>query len=274
MFELREPFDPAAIAEDRARRIADVFGLFGPPERCAERLLQACEEAGVEEVFLFPAHDLIGGYQMPDAELEAFARVIRPVWTRSALRSLAMAILDYPRHFVLLVGAAALLALGLTVQAPWSPVVDRLFVIFGLSGALHAVAVVLALRANASWPSRVGFVVAAAVVSIAAALGGLGLAGLLHLNLTLTVFLALAFTSAFGAAWYWLLVRSFWAPFLSRGSLLVTIGACVLAALIAALAGGAGHVPRDPFVSVLWWVGFSTSLYVADRRRTSPGPGR
>jgi 5,10-methylenetetrahydromethanopterin reductase len=76
--ELREPFDPATIPEDRARRIADAFGLFGPPERCAERLLQARQEAGVEEVFLFPAHDLAGGYEIPEAELDAFARVIGP----------------------------------------------------------------------------------------------------------------------------------------------------------------------------------------------------
>jgi 5,10-methylenetetrahydromethanopterin reductase len=77
-FPLPEPLDPAAIAEDQARRIADAFGLFGPPERCAERLLQAREEAGVEEVFLFPAHDLAGGYEMPEAEMEAFERIIRP----------------------------------------------------------------------------------------------------------------------------------------------------------------------------------------------------
>jgi 5,10-methylenetetrahydromethanopterin reductase len=76
--ELREPFDPAAIDEVGARRIADAFGLFGPPEHCAERLLRAREEAGVEEVFLFPAHDLAGGYEMPQAEVEAFERVIRP----------------------------------------------------------------------------------------------------------------------------------------------------------------------------------------------------
>lgn len=74
---LAEPLDPAAIAEDRARRIADAFGLFGPPQRCAERLEQMREESGVEEVFLFPAHDLAGGYAMPDAEVEAFERVMR-----------------------------------------------------------------------------------------------------------------------------------------------------------------------------------------------------
>jgi 5,10-methylenetetrahydromethanopterin reductase len=77
-FALEEAHDPAAIAEDRAREIADAFGLFGPPERCAERLLQAREEAGVERVFLFPAHDLERGYDMPEAEVEAFERVIRP----------------------------------------------------------------------------------------------------------------------------------------------------------------------------------------------------
>jgi 5,10-methylenetetrahydromethanopterin reductase len=77
-FELEEAHDPAAIPEDQARQIADAFGLFGPPERCAERLLQACEEAGVEQVFLFPAHDLTRGYDMPEAEVQAFEKVIRP----------------------------------------------------------------------------------------------------------------------------------------------------------------------------------------------------
>jgi 5,10-methylenetetrahydromethanopterin reductase len=77
-FELAEAHDPAAIPEDQAHRIADAFGLFGSPERCAERLLQAREEAGVDHVFLFPAHDLAGGYAIPEAELQAFAKVIRP----------------------------------------------------------------------------------------------------------------------------------------------------------------------------------------------------
>ncbi len=77
-FELEQNRDPATIPEDRARQIADAFGLFGPPERCAERLLQAREEAGVEHVFLFPAHDLERGYDIPEAEVEAFERIIRP----------------------------------------------------------------------------------------------------------------------------------------------------------------------------------------------------
>jgi 5,10-methylenetetrahydromethanopterin reductase len=77
-FELEPTHDPAAIPEDRARQIADAFGLFGPAERCAERLLQAREEAGVEHVFLFPAHNLEGGYDMPETVVRAFEEVVRP----------------------------------------------------------------------------------------------------------------------------------------------------------------------------------------------------
>ena len=76
--DLDAAHDPAAIPQEHAQRIADAFGLFGPPERCAERLLRAKEEAGVAEVFLFPAHDLAGGYAMPEAEVTAFQRIIRP----------------------------------------------------------------------------------------------------------------------------------------------------------------------------------------------------
>ncbi len=77
-FNIEAAHDPAAIQEDRAQQIADAFGLFGSPERCADRLLRAREEAGIEDVFLFPAHDLAGGYNMPEAEVQAFERIIRP----------------------------------------------------------------------------------------------------------------------------------------------------------------------------------------------------
>ena len=178
-----------------------------------------------------------------------------------------MTILNYPRHFVLLAGATAVLALGLLVQPPWSPAPDRLIVLFGLSGALHAVTVVLSLEEEASWPSRVGFVVAATVLSIAAPLGGLGLAALLQLNVPITVLVALALASAFGAVSYWLLVRHLWAPFLSRSSLIMTIAACEVAMLITATASNVVPIPRDPLAPVLWWLGFSISLCIADRRR-------
>jgi 5,10-methylenetetrahydromethanopterin reductase len=77
-FKLDEAHDPEAIPEDRAHQIADAFGLFGSPQRCADRLLRVHEEAGVDDVFLFPAHALAGGYDMPEAEVEAFEQIMRP----------------------------------------------------------------------------------------------------------------------------------------------------------------------------------------------------
>ena len=75
--DLLAEHDPAAIPEHRARSIADAFGVFGSPERCAEQLLRARDEAGIDDVFLFPAHDRAGGYAMPETEVEAFERTIR-----------------------------------------------------------------------------------------------------------------------------------------------------------------------------------------------------
>lgn len=72
-----DDLDPMAIDDALAHRVADAFGCFGPPEHCAERLIRATEEAGVEHVFLFPAHDREGGYAMPLAEIDALRHVIR-----------------------------------------------------------------------------------------------------------------------------------------------------------------------------------------------------
>lgn len=69
---------PASIGDALAARVCEAFGLFGPAEHCAERLLRARDEAGVEHVFLFPAHTRDGSYEMPAAEVEAVRRVIRP----------------------------------------------------------------------------------------------------------------------------------------------------------------------------------------------------
>ena len=70
--------DPSSITEELADRICDAFGLFGEPEYCAERLIRTRKEAGVEHVFLFPAHDLKTGYEMPEAVVEVFGQLIGP----------------------------------------------------------------------------------------------------------------------------------------------------------------------------------------------------
>jgi 5,10-methylenetetrahydromethanopterin reductase len=77
-FDLDTDMRPEVLTEEQSSKIADAFGLFGPPERCLERLRQARDESGVEHVFLFPAHTLESGYNLPVREVEAFARVIGP----------------------------------------------------------------------------------------------------------------------------------------------------------------------------------------------------
>jgi len=79
---LAEDHDPASLSDTMAAEVCDAFGLFGTAEHCRDRLLRAREEAGVDHVFLFPAHTVEGGGDLPAREVEAFARVIRPGLTR------------------------------------------------------------------------------------------------------------------------------------------------------------------------------------------------
>jgi 5,10-methylenetetrahydromethanopterin reductase len=76
--DLPDDHDPTSISPALAERICDAFGLFGPPEYCAERLLRAHEESGVDHVFFFPSHTVDTAYDLPRADVEAFHKVIGP----------------------------------------------------------------------------------------------------------------------------------------------------------------------------------------------------
>jgi 5,10-methylenetetrahydromethanopterin reductase len=76
--DLADDFDPAAISDELAGRICDAFGLFGTADQCAERLVRAREEIGLEHAFLFPTHTWANHYELPRTEVAAFADVIGP----------------------------------------------------------------------------------------------------------------------------------------------------------------------------------------------------
>jgi hypothetical protein len=173
-----------------------------------------------------------------------------------------MRTLNYSRHFFLL--GCGSLALILLIHLPMFFVYDRLWFLFGLSGALHATAVVLALQSNSSRLSRLVFIVAAAALSMAAPFAGLAVIDLLGLRGIETIFVGLTLTSAIGAVSYWLLVRGFWASFLSLRSLLVTVGSCALVTLIGSFAISLVPSLRDALLSILWWLAFSGSLLLAE----------
>jgi 5,10-methylenetetrahydromethanopterin reductase len=76
--DLADDFDPATVSDQLAGRICDAFGLFGTAEQCAERLVRAREEVGLRQAFLFPTHTWANHYELPRAEVAAFADNVGP----------------------------------------------------------------------------------------------------------------------------------------------------------------------------------------------------
>ena len=70
--------DPTTLSEAQALQVCEAFGLFGPPEYCADRLLELQQESGVEHVYFFPSHSYATGYDLPENDVKAFAAVIGP----------------------------------------------------------------------------------------------------------------------------------------------------------------------------------------------------
>ena len=76
--DLADDFVPESISNTQADEICDAFGLFGTPEECRARLQRARDESGIDHVFIFPTHTQEGGYDMPQAEVDAFRETIIP----------------------------------------------------------------------------------------------------------------------------------------------------------------------------------------------------
>ncbi len=76
--DLADDFVPESIGDAQAAEICDAFGLFGTPEECLARLKRARDESGIDHVFIFPTHTQEGGYDMPQAEVDAFRKTIIP----------------------------------------------------------------------------------------------------------------------------------------------------------------------------------------------------
>jgi 5,10-methylenetetrahydromethanopterin reductase len=76
--DIADDYRPEDVTDELADRVLDAFGLFGSAEDCAERLLRARAETGVGHVFLFPVHSWATAYDLPTAEVDAFAHTIGP----------------------------------------------------------------------------------------------------------------------------------------------------------------------------------------------------
>ena len=76
--DLADNFVPESVSNAQADEICDAFGLFGTPKECLARLKRARDESGIDHVFIFPTHTQEGGYDMPQAEVDAFREAIIP----------------------------------------------------------------------------------------------------------------------------------------------------------------------------------------------------
>ena len=165
--------------------------------------------------------------------------------------------MSYGRHFAALILAAALLASlfdSIVGCYGWDG-----FWYFGVIGALHSIAWVIGLPLSASWVRKTVFVLTATALSLSVPFCVLGL-----FRINQSVMFAAG--SALGALGYWLLVRGMWLRLRWR-SLLQTICACIVATLLALWIGNEPRfesiVPPD-LATVLWWLAFSTSVWIAD----------
>ena len=182
--------------------------------------------------------------------------------------------LNYPRHFVLLLAAAAglgaasraaaMLAPGLLAPAELLSAagIASQFAIFG---ALHALALVSSLTARPSLGRQIAFIAAAAAMSLATAWLTLVLARRMS-NLTGPVPILIA-AAALGAWAYAGTIRSVLRLSLRARSTVWMSLAC--AAAVAAAYHWVKHVPSAAGLglAIPWWLAFSVAFALQDARR-------
>jgi hypothetical protein len=175
----------------------------------------------------------------------------------------------YPRHFLLLTCFSALLVVLTLVHL----LID-LSVSFALYGALHASALVLAVRSPMPIRRQCLFVAMAgglSVVSLHVGIACMHWLGTLPGNIGLHT--ALGFSAVSGALTYGISIRLFRIFRLaSRALALISVG-CMLATYIAFVI--LAHSPSLGrwWLVVLWWYAFSGGLWYCDSRDNTAGAG-
>ncbi len=177
--------------------------------------------------------------------------------------------LNYPRHFLWLAGFSALLVVMTRRRMIVLPLPS-----FLSYGALHASALVLALRVPRSLGQQCLFIALAATLS-AITLGiimlGRNLVGSLPGNGGL--FALLGLSSVTGALTYGMLIRMFWMPELRTASLAAISLGCMLATFLAFFMLSHFALLGRWWLAVGWWFAFSGGLWGCGRRQGPSSPG-
>ena len=175
--------------------------------------------------------------------------------------------LNYSRHFILLLAAAVGLAAAGRIAAVLAPggslSAAAIAGEFALYGAAHALALVSSLKARRSLGRRVAFVVVATALSLSTASLSLSL---LHrtwgVRSALPILIAAA---ALGALAYAGTIRRLLELSLAPRTAVLTSAAC--AAAVAAAYPWVKHHPSGLGLAIPWWLAFSGALWLRDARR-------
>jgi hypothetical protein len=171
----------------------------------------------------------------------------------------------YGRHFGLLAVAALILLLlsrGAHFSEPFLPT-------FAINGALHASALVLALRApHVLWRKGAFIALAAAFSVFALYVGIVALELFAMLPSNPRLYVALGLCAAAGAITYGALIRIFWVRKISSRAILAIAFFCVFAVFIGFFARGHFRFLGDWWLAAVWWSAFSGGLWYWDTQQS------
>jgi len=182
-------------------------------------------------------------------------------------------LLDYPRHFGLLLAAAAGLVIAGRVAAVLAPAdlvgAGGITTEFAVCGALHALALAMSLKDRPSLGRQTAFVAVAAASSLSTA--ALSLALLRRIAWPGALLPILMAAAALGAWVYTATIRGVLKRSAGPRSAALIASAC--AAAVAAAYPLVRHFPRafGLALAMAWWLAFSGALWARDAPRTPPG---
>jgi hypothetical protein len=167
----------------------------------------------------------------------------------------------YPRHFSLLAAATVIVFL----LGHWSLLNDSLIISFAINGALHACALVLALRAPQHLLRKTAFVAIAAALSVLTLyVGIIGLVLFAVLPGNERLYVVLGVCSLSGAITYASLIRLFWMRKFSSRLILAMSIVCLLATSLAFFARTYSDFLGGWWLAAAWWYAFSGGLWYVD----------
>jgi hypothetical protein len=176
--------------------------------------------------------------------------------------------LYYARHFGVL-GAATVVLFLLTF---WDLISDSLIVSFAISGALHACAVLLALRSPQTWVRKCCFVGLAAALSVFTMyVGIIGLVLFAVVPGNERLYMVLGLCSLTGAITYGSLIRLFWIRNFSSRLILAMAVLCVPATLLGFFAKTHADFLGGWWLAAVWWFAFSGALWFFDTHAKARG---